>query len=138
MGTGPPGVSGLAEIWKVSSMEPTFEMARVRVTTGDPPPEPRLSETGDTAAEAFSAAKTFSNPAPACWMCALDPGEENARSAELIRSDRYCWAVSPGRACLMSAAAPATRGAEKLVPCDSVKPVGSYKSPEERMVSAAV
>src|SRR5215468_7305939 len=55
-----------------------------------------------------------------------------------MSSDRYCAAVSPGRAPFNSAAPPATNGAAKLVPSTTVKPEGSYRSPSSAVVCVAV
>src|SRR5450756_1088111 len=68
-------------------------------------------------------------PAPACDSVAATPSPAVAVAAPLIRSERYCCTVRPGRAALSTAAAPATSGVEKLVPLVSMKPLALYDSP---------
>ena len=58
-GAGAPASRGVAEIWNVSATVPTFEMVSVWVAFVSPPPTPKLKETGEAAAVAFSAESTF-------------------------------------------------------------------------------
>src|SRR5690242_8639686 len=68
-------------------------------------------------------------PAPVVCTGTEVPAASAGGLALLIRSDRYCAAVSPGRAALSRAAAPVTSGAEKLVPSASlINPVGPYRN----------
>ena len=85
------------------------------MTLSKAPPAPKPSEVGYTAAVASNAEAAFNDPAPACCTPSCTVPDLTAVE-ELIRSDRYCTAVKPGLADFNSAAAPATVGAEKLVP----------------------
>src|SRR6266571_2537712 len=96
-----------------------------------PEPVPKFSEVGKAVMVLFRAAKRFITPVPACCTVALVLGAVVAGPAVLIKSERYCAMVSPGRAPFKTAAAPATSGLEKLVPPVSMKPDGSYEPPSE-------
>ena len=68
----------------------------------------------------MTAANRFNIPAPPCDTLAAAPKATVAGVAPLINSERYCCIVSPGRAALRTAAAPAASGEEKLVPAVSL------------------
>src|SRR5262249_21002489 len=109
-----PAAEGAADSWKAVPAGPTLEIVTVRVRSGLGPPDWKLRDTGAAVAEPRNAALRFSRPEPVC--CTVP----DQAVALLMSSDRYCAAVSPGRAAFRTAAAPARSGVEKLVPCVSV------------------
>ena len=118
-GTG-PDPDGATAIVYVSPAVPVLERLKVSVFRIENAPEPKLSDVGYAATVPFKAAARFRTPAPACCTPAALPASLVAAVALLMRSDRYCCCVSPGRADFKTAAAPAARGAEKLVPAVSI------------------
>src|SRR5262249_53333923 len=110
---GPPPPGATAR-WKTALAVLTFVMVKGRETFGLASPAAKLSEVGKAAAVPRRAALRFRIPAPvSCTVPDQAP-------AVLISRDRYWAPVSPGRAALRTAAAPASSGEEKLVPCVSV------------------
>src|ERR1035441_9999962 len=128
-GLSPTGVTAMEY---VSLTVPTFDRVRFSVLSIEPEPVPKFNAVGYAATVPPRAAATFSTPAPACCTVAGTPGPEVGGPALSIKSERYCATVSPGRAALRTAAAPAARGAEKLVPAVSIKPDGSQDSPDRQ------
>ena len=102
-----------------------LDSVRFSVLLIAPEPVPKFNAVGYAATVPPRAAATFSTPLPACWTVAGTPGPDVAAPALLIRSERYCGCVRPGRAAFRTAAAPAASGVEKLVPAVSIKPDGS-------------
>src|SRR5260370_24137154 len=116
-------------IENVSLAVPAFERVRLRLLLIAPAPVPKLSEVGNAVMVLLRAAARFKTPFPACCTVAAAAGLIVAGPVLLIRSERDCGTVSPGRAAFKTAAAPATKGLEKRGPPGSMKPDGSYDPP---------
>ena len=73
---------------------------------------------GSAVTEALTAAPASSLPAPIHWTSTASPNSSVVVScaAPFTRADLICAGVKFGCACLTSAAAPAVKGVEKLVP----------------------
>src|SRR5258708_38307799 len=103
-------------IARVSLAVPVFERVRLRVLLTVPAPVPKLSEVGYAVTVLLRAAARFITPAPACCTVAPAVGLTVAGPALLIKSERYCATLSPGRAPFKTAATPPPRGREEPIP----------------------
>src|SRR5438034_1146263 len=122
----------------VSLTVPRLDSVSCSVPCTAPSTVPKFSDVGYAASVLSTAAFRFNTPAPPCETVAGTPSPAVARVALLISRDRYCATVSPGRAAFNTAAAPAARGVEKLVPAVSMKPDALYDSPLEYEFCAPV
>src|SRR5438552_9962015 len=110
---------------------------------GSPPAfrKPNERVEGSAVTVALTAAPASKRPAPMDSTSTASPKVSVAVScaAELTKADLICEGVKSGCACFTSAAAPATRGAEKLVPPPiPTKPLALYRSPFASKRCAAV
>src|SRR5260370_6141500 len=121
-GLGDPN-RGIAASSNTVELALMFVIVKLRDKFGFPSPTWKLKEAGAAVTVAFNDAAMFRIPAPVC--CAVP----DAGLAALISSDRNWALLSPGLAALSRAAAPATTGPEKLIPCVIVNPLGSNISP---------
>src|SRR5438128_11998666 len=90
---------------------------------------PTEAVAGSTVTGEAMAGATSSFPAPAAAMRAVAPLSRMLLEAVFTSADLICAGVKLECTCFTSAAAPAAKAAEKLVPRPALKPDGSYKSP---------